>query len=174
MSGPRIRVKTRQEIARQRRLRRHQCWDHLIAAPLWPLHGANLGTLLRTCDAVGACLAVPRLPWVPEALERGNTLRRPACVHWTGRDACRWLLQQRSAGSRIVGIELAEEAIRLADLPAARRRTIAVLGHEQTGIPPEAVELLDVAVEIPMVGSGASLNVAVAGSLVLYRLAGLI
>jgi hypothetical protein len=28
------------------------------------------------------------------------------------------------------------------------------------------------AVEIPMVGTGASLNVAVAGSLVLYRLAG--
>ena len=35
-----------------------------------------------------------------------------------------------------------------------------------------AVDLLDVAVEIPMIGSGASLNVAVAGSLVLYRLAG--
>ena len=174
MSGPRIRVKTRLEITRQRRPRRHQCWDHLIAAPLWPLHGANLGTLLRTCDAVGACLAVPRLPWVPEALARGNTLRRPACVHWTGRDACRWLLRQRSAGARIVGVELAEEAIRLGDLPAARQRTIAVLGHEQTGIPPEAVELLDVAVEIPMVGSGASLNVAVAGSLVLYRLAGFI
>ena len=174
MSGPRIRVRTRQEIARQRRPRRHQCWDHLVAAPLWPLHGANLGTLLRTCDAVGACLAVPRLPWVPEALARGNTLRRPACVHWTGRDACRWLLQQRATGARIVGVELAEEAVRLADLPAARRRTIAVLGHEQTGIPPEAVDLLDVAVEIPMVGSGASLNVAVAGSLVLYRLAGLI
>ena len=141
---------------------------------MWPLHGANLGTLLRTCDAVGACLAVPRLPWVPEALERGNTLRRPACVHWTGRDACRWLRQQRSAGARIIGVELAEEAIRLADLPAARQRTVAVLGHEQTGIPPEAVDLLDVAVEIPMAGSGASLNVAVAGSLVLYRLAGLI
>jgi tRNA (guanosine-2'-O-)-methyltransferase len=29
-------------------------------------------------------------------------------------------------------------------------------------------------VEIPMVGSGLSLNVAVAGSLVLYKLAGLI
>jgi tRNA (guanosine-2'-O-)-methyltransferase len=81
------------------------------------LYGVNLGTLLRTCDAVGACLAVPRLPWVPEALARGNALRRPACVHWTGRDG---------------------------------------------------------AVEIPMVGTGASLNVAVAGSLVLYRLAGLI
>ena len=138
------------------------------------MHGANLGTLLRTCNAVGACLAVPRLPWVPEALARGNTLRRQACVHWTGRDACQWLRDQRSAGSRIVGVELAEEAVRLADLPAAQRRTIAVLGHERTGIPAEAVDLLDVAVEIPMVGSGASLNVAVAGSLVLYRLAGLI
>jgi tRNA (guanosine-2'-O-)-methyltransferase len=34
------------------------------------------------------------------------------------------------------------------------------------------MELIDVAVEIPMIGTGASLNVAVAGSLVLYRLAG--
>jgi tRNA (guanosine-2'-O-)-methyltransferase len=46
------------------------------------LHGVNLGTLLRTCDAVGACMAVPRFSWVPTALERGNTLRRPPCVHW--------------------------------------------------------------------------------------------
>jgi tRNA (guanosine-2'-O-)-methyltransferase len=174
VSGAQVRIRTSKDLARQRRRRSHRCWDHIIAAPLWPMHGANLGTLLRTCDAVGACLAVPRLPWVPEALDRGNTLRRPACVHWTGRDACRWLEEQRSAGSYVVGVELADEAIRLADLPAARQRTIAVLGHERTGIPAEAVDLLDVAVEIPMVGSGASLNVAVAGSLVLYRLAGLI
>lgn len=137
------------------------------------MHEANLGTLLRTCDAVGACLAVPRLPWVPGALERGNTLRRPTCVHFTG-DQLGWLEAQRRRRSVIVGAELADEAIRLADLPSARRRTVLVLGHEQHGIPPEALELLDVAVEIPMVGHGASLNVAVAGSLVLYRLAGLL
>ncbi len=146
-----------------------------MAAPLWPMHGANLGTLLRTCDAVGACLAVPRLPWVPEALERGNTLRRPSCVHWIGdRDPAAWLERERAAGSRIVGVELADEAVRLADLPAARSRTVAVLGHERHGIPAEAVDLLDLAVEIPMIGTGTSLNVAVAGSLVLYRLAGLL
>jgi tRNA G18 (ribose-2'-O)-methylase SpoU len=136
------------------------------------MHSANLGTLLRTCDAVGACLAVPRLPWVPEALARGDTLRRPACVHWARPDPHRWLAAQRAAGARIIGVELADEAVRLADLPAARQRTIAVLGHERTGIPAEALDLLDVAVEIPMIGAGASLNVAVAGSLVLYRLAG--
>jgi tRNA (guanosine-2'-O-)-methyltransferase len=139
---------------------------------LWPMHGANLGTLLRTCDAVGACLAVPRLPWVPEALRRGNTLRRPACVHWTGRDPLAWIGQQRLSGSVIIGVELAEDAVRLADLPAARTRSVMLLGHEQSGIPPEALDLLDVAVEIPMIGHGSTLNVAVAGSLVLYRLAG--
>ena len=172
MNAPRLR--TRHELARQRRRRPHSCWDHLFAAPLWPLHGANLGTLLRTCDAVGACLAVPRLPWVPEALARGNTLRRRSCVHWVRGEPIDWLVSQRTKGAEIVGVELVDEAARLADLPAARRRTVMVLGHEQSGLPPQALELLDVAVEIPMVGTGTSLNVAVAGSLVLYRLAGLV
>jgi tRNA (guanosine-2'-O-)-methyltransferase len=36
----------------------------------------------------------------------------------------------------------------------------------------EVMELVDVAIKIPMIGAGASLNVAVAGSLVLCRLAG--
>ena len=167
-----IRIRTRRELRAGRRPRAHRCWDHLVAAPLWPQHGANLGTLLRSCDAVGACLAVPRLSWVPEALSRGNTLRRPSCVHWV-RDPADWLTAERSRGSWVLGVELADEAVRLAQLPLAPRRTIAVLGHEQHGIPPEVLDLLDGAVEIPMIGTGASLNVAVAGSLVLYKLAGL-
>lgn len=171
MSAPRPR--SRRELRRARRPRSHSCWDHLIAAPLWPLHGTNLGTLLRTCDAVGACLAVPRLPWVPEALARGNTLRQRSCVHWVGRNVATWLDRQRDRGSVVVAVELADEAVRLADLPAARQRTVVLLGHEQTGIPPEGLARADYAVEIPMVGTGGSLNVAVAGSLVLYRLAGL-
>lgn len=167
-----IRVRTRKDLKSLRRRQAHRCWDHLIAAPLWPLHGINLGTLLRTCDATGSCLAVPPWRWVDEALARGNTLRRPACVHRVGNPAG-WLARQRSRGAWVVGVELAEDAIRLADLPAAPRRTVIVLGHEQTGIPAEALDLLDDVVEIPMIGTGASLNVAVAGSLVLYKLAGL-
>jgi tRNA G18 (ribose-2'-O)-methylase SpoU len=172
MTAPRIR--TRSELRQQRRRRAHPCWNHLIVAPLWPKYEVNLGTLLRTCDAVGACLAVPRRPWIGAALARGNTLRRPTCVHWVARDVCAWLSEQRLAGTQIVAVELTDESIRLADLRVASRRTVAVLGEESTGIPPEALELVDLAVEIPMIGTGASLNVAVAGSLVLYRLAGLI
>src|SRR6516162_9077627 len=131
-------------------------------APLWPLHGANLGTLLRTCDAVGACMAVPKLPWVPEALDKGNTLRRPACVHWTGRDPVGWLSRHREQGSRIVGVELTDEAVRLADLSAARERTVVVLGHEDDGIPPDAMERLDVTDESALIGPGAACPGAVA------------
>ncbi len=170
--SPAVRVRPRRELRAARRPRPHRCWGHLVAAALWPLHGANLGTLLRTCDAVGACLAVPPFGWVDEALARGNTLRRPSCVHRVGNPTT-WLTRERAAGSRIVGVELADESIRLAALPVADRRTVVVLGHESDGIPPEALDLLDVVVEIPMLGTGTSLNVAVAGSLVLYKLAGL-
>jgi tRNA (guanosine-2'-O-)-methyltransferase len=166
-------VRTRAELRAQRRRRPHSCYDHLIVAPLWPKHGVNLGTLLRTCDAVGACLAVPRKPWIPDALSRGNTLPGPACEHWVNRPLD-WLAAQRAGGSAILGVELADGAIRLADLPPARRRTIVVLGHESDGIPLPATGLLDTVVEIPMIGHGLSLNVAVAGSLVAYKLAGLV
>jgi len=166
-------VKTRAELAAQRRRRPHRCWNHLLAAPLWPRYGVNLGTLLRTCDAVGACLVVPDRPWVAQAVAHGNTLRQPSCVHRVARPLP-WLAAQRAGGSHVVGVELADDAVRLADLPAARRRTVMVLGNESDGIPHEALPLLDTVVEIPMVGTGMSLNVAVSGSLVLYKLAGLV
>ncbi len=165
-----------QDLRRRRRGRRHSCWDHLIVAPLWVAYQANLGTLLRTCDAVGSCIAVPATPHYREALATGDTLgdRRRPCIHWLDTSKDRWLERQRSAGWRIVAVELAEDATPLTLLEPAPERTIVLLGHEHKGIPDDLVETADVCVEIPMVGQGASLNVAVAGSLVLYRLAGLL
>jgi tRNA (guanosine-2'-O-)-methyltransferase len=161
------------ELRRLRR-RRHACWDHLVAAPLWVAYQANLGTLLRTCDAVGACIAVPASDHYRTALRVGNTLVSRPCVHWVRGSRQRWLEQQKASGSRLLGVELAEGATSLADLPPARQRTVVCLGHEHAGLPEDIWQLFDDVVEIPMVGSGASLNVAVAGSLVLYRLAGLL
>jgi tRNA (guanosine-2'-O-)-methyltransferase len=95
-------------------------------------------------------------------------------VHPLGADEqeC-WIERQRTDGWLIVAVELAEGAIALPRLEPARRRTVVLLGHEWHGVPDEQVEAADTCVEIPMVGTGASLNVAVAGSLVLYRLAGM-
>lgn len=58
-------------------------------------------------------------------------------------------------------------------LEPTRSRTVILLGHERTGVPEEAWTLIDQMVEIPMIGVGSSLNVAVPGPLVLYRLADL-
>jgi tRNA (guanosine-2'-O-)-methyltransferase len=136
---------------------------------------ANLGTLLRTCDATGACIAVPDTPHYRHALTTGDSrgLARRCCIHWvtTGKD--RWIRLQRQAGWQILAVELADGAIALPRLAPATRPTVVLLGHETEGVPVEHVETADGCVEIPMVGIGASLNVAVAGSLVLYRLAGL-
>jgi len=131
--------------------------------------------LLRTCDAVGACMAVPETAHYRKALAHGDTLgqRRMPCIHWVvGKD--RWIEEQRAGGWRILAVELADGAVSLPRLEAARQRTVVLLGHERHGIPEEHVEAADECVEIPMVGQGASLNVAVAGSLVLYRLAGMV
>lgn len=166
--------RSRREVRAQRRPRQHGCWGHLIAAPLWPQHGLNLGTLLRSCDATGACLAVPPWRWVDEALARGDTLPRGArpCVHRVNAPV-EWLQAQAQSGASVLGVELLDGAVSLGRLDAARVRTVVVLGNEGSGIPAEAIDCLTGAVEIPMIGVGGSLNVAVAGTLVLYRLAGL-
>jgi tRNA G18 (ribose-2'-O)-methylase SpoU len=164
------------DIRRTRRRRPHSCWDHLLVAPLWVAYQANLGTLLRTCDAVGACLAVPDTPHYHQALSVGDSrrLRDRACIHWIDGGKDRWVDRMRTAGWRVLAVELAEGAVALPRLPVAAGRTVVLLGHETQGIPDRHVEQADLCVEIPMVGLGASLNVAVAGSLVLYRLAGLV
>jgi tRNA G18 (ribose-2'-O)-methylase SpoU len=164
-----------QDLRRARRLRQHGCSDHLVVAPLWVAYRANLGTLLRSCDAAGACLAVPDTPHYRDALDVGDTLRgrRRSCIHWVRRDKHRWVTEQQSAGWRVVAVELAEGATPLPRLAPARQRSLLLLGHEHHGLPDDLVESADECVEIPMAGRGASLNVAVAGSLVLYRLAGL-
>jgi tRNA (guanosine-2'-O-)-methyltransferase len=64
-------------------------------------------------------------------------------------------------------------ATRLGDLAAATVPTVVLLGHEHHGVADDVWTLVDEVVEIPMVGMGSSLNVAVAGSLVAYRLAGM-
>ena len=84
-------------------------------APLWVAFQANLGTLLRTCDAVGACIAVPDTTHYREALAHGDTLGhgRHPCIHWIRTSKDRWIEQQRADGWQIVAVELADGAIAL-------------------------------------------------------------
>jgi len=172
--GPKIRKKKRSELTVQRQPKHHRkCSDWIVCAMLWPMHGVNAGTLLRSCEATGACLVIPHYPWVPQALNKGYTIAQRGDVHWCRPNPLGWLEAQKNKGFRILGLELADEAIRFHDLAMAKEKTILVLGHEATGIPDEAMQFLDQAVEIPMTGTGTTLNVACAATMLLYRLTGL-
>lgn len=171
---PPVRKKNRKDLTAQRRPRGfRRCNDWIVCAMLWPYHGVNAGTLLRSCEATGACLVIPHYPWVPAALSKGYTITQRGDVHWCRPNALGWLEAQKSKGFKVIGLELADEAIRFHDLKMAQEKTILVLGHEATGIPDEALEYLDECVEIPMIGTGTTLNVACAATAVLLRLAGL-
>ena len=118
-------------------------------------------------------MAVPDTEHYRKALERGDTLVRRPHVHWVRQSKAGWIERQRERGATVLAVELAEDAIPLTRLEPARAPTVVLLGHERHGVPDEVWPIIDGVIEIPMVGRGASLNVAVAGSLVLYRLAGL-
>jgi tRNA (guanosine-2'-O-)-methyltransferase len=117
-------------------------------------------------------MAVPETDHYRRALKIGDTLPSRPCLHWV-HTKLGWIERRQSEGAQIIGVEMDEDSISLAQLPQARRRTVILLGHEHSGLPDEVWPFLDQVVEIPMTGMGSSLNVAVAGSLVLYKLAGL-
>lgn len=118
-------------------------------------------------------MAVPDSRHYRSALAHGDTLRQRPHIHWLDQPKPEWVAHQRDNGHRVLAVELAEDATPLPRLQPARQPSLILLGHERHGVPEEVWPLIDEVVEIPMVGHGASLNVAVAGSLVLYRLAGL-
>jgi tRNA (guanosine-2'-O-)-methyltransferase len=117
-------------------------------------------------------MTVPETDHYRRALKIGDTLPFRPCLHWVN-TKLGWIERQQDEGAQIIGVELGEDSIPLSRLLQARSRTIVLLGHEHSGLPQEVWPFLDQVVEIPMMGVGSSLNVAVAGSLVLYKLAGL-
>jgi tRNA (guanosine-2'-O-)-methyltransferase len=156
---------------REHRLRTATVRIPLQVAALWPKTGENLGTLARTCDAVGAEMVVPMDALASRALRKGNTIGIHNTIH---RQVGNPLAYLRASTLTKVALELTDESIDLRDLPGldVLGPTILVLGHETTGVPAEALALCDLAVAIPMTGVGNSLNVAVAASLAIYKLVG--
>jgi tRNA (guanosine-2'-O-)-methyltransferase len=72
----------------------------------------------------------------------------------------------RSAGYRLVGVELAEEATPLHEADLSGAICLAV-GHEDRGLSKATLEVVDELVYIPQLGRIGSLNVAVAAAIAL-------
>lgn len=74
----------------------------------------------------------------------------------------------KEEGYHLVGLEQTNDSKDIHEFEFPRR-TALVIGHERLGIEPDALRLLDVAIEIPVYGLPFSYNVATATSMALYE-----
>ena len=128
----------------------------------------NLAALIRTCDAVG----IPEVHAVWPRRMRMHTHAAKGSHYWvkverheTIHEAVGQLRQQ---GMQILATHLSERAVDFRDIDYTRPTAI-LFGAEKHGISAEALALADQDIIIPMVGMAQSLNVSVAGALILYE-----
>jgi TrmH family RNA methyltransferase len=144
------------------------------AAPLWIVAQAlrdpgNLGTILRTGDAVGAggLILVDDCadPFSVEAVRASMGAlftQRIAAARWE--EFLPWL---RSGPGQLVGTSLAADHDYQG--PRYRRPCFIMVGNEQAGLPPEYESECDLLVKMPMLGKADSLNAAVATGVMCYE-----
>ena len=120
----------------------------------------NLGTLIRSADAFGACVATSEGcadPLGQKALRASaGAIFRVPLVGWD------------DAPGRRIALDMRGETA-LAEIDLGRPVTI-VLGAEREGLPDAILAECDAIVSIPMPGEAESLNVAAAGAIALYEL----
>lgn len=132
----------------------------------------NLGTILRTADAVGVggVILVDECcdPFSFEAVRAsmGSIFAVPL-VRCTLQELLRW---GREGGARLIGTSLQTEHRHDSLELEATMPKVLLMGNEQAGLTAEAVEACDELVRLPMRGRADSLNLAVATAVMLYAL----
>ena len=129
----------------------------------------NLGTILRTGDAVGAggLILIDECvdPFSVEAVRASmGALFTQAIVQAPWDDFLSWL---RAGPGQLVGLSLdASEHYRA---PRYQAPTFILVGNEAQGLPPDYAAACDLRVRIPMLGKADSLNAAVSCAVMAYE-----
>jgi TrmH family RNA methyltransferase len=140
-----------------------------------PASPGNLGTLIRSCDALGADGLVVTGHgadrYAPETISasRGSLFALPVVRAGGPNDLLPWLDRVRQVAGALQVVACDEEADRDVWALDLRRPTALLLGNETWGLSAAYRALADAHVRIPMRGAASSLNVAVAGAIVLYE-----
>jgi TrmH family RNA methyltransferase len=130
----------------------------------------NLGTILRTCDAVGAAGLI--------VIGDGPDPYDPACVRATmgalfSQRLVRTRWDELAAWKRFHGAALVGTSPGAAsDYHAVTypERLVLLMGYERRGLSAEEQAQCDLLVRIPMVGASDSLNLAIAAGVMLYEI----
>ncbi len=132
----------------------------------------NVGSFFRTADAARIeALVLGGFTGTPPRKEIVKTaLGAEEVVRWEhAPDPLEALLKLRSRGYEIAVIETGIHAIDVFDWQPRFPVCIA-FGNELDGLTPELVAAADTQIRLPMLGLKHSLNVAVAGGIVIYEL----
>jgi 23S rRNA (uridine2479-2'-O)-methyltransferase len=140
-----------------------------------PSSPGNLGSLIRSCDALGADGLVITGHgadlYDPETISasRGSLFALPVVRLAGPRELDTWLQTIREPTGKVQVIAMDEEAevdVWQVDFTGP---TVLLLGNEKWGLSAGLKELATSRMRIPMSGSASSLNVAAAGSIALYE-----
>ncbi|MBO7300893.1 MAG: RNA methyltransferase [Tidjanibacter sp.] len=134
----------------------------------------NVGAFFRTADAFGMeSLALCGITARPPQKEIHKTaLGAELTVAWRGfDDTLQAVATLREEGYKIVAVEQVEGSVKLGEFcPERGVKYALVFGNEVEGVAQEVVDICDLALEIPQVGTKHSLNVSVTGGVVLWEM----
>ncbi|HQQ88798.1 MAG TPA: RNA methyltransferase [Oscillospiraceae bacterium] len=132
----------------------------------------NIGTILRTCDAMdvrGVLLCGSADIWSPKVLRAsmGCLFRLPVAVF---ADAAEAFSALHRHGCTVFASTLSANSVPLNQVRFPKRSAV-VIGNEGSGIPEEDLARSDTLVTIPMPGRAESLNAASAAAILIYSAA---
>ena len=132
----------------------------------------NTGSFFRTADAAGVSkiilTGITATPPHPHLVK--VSLGAEQVVPWEHIEDTAVAIQQLKAqGFQIVAVELTSDSQDFRQVQYTDKVAV-IFGNENSGVSPGIQELADLTVSIPMRGHKESLNVSVAGGIVVYHL----
>lgn len=149
--------------------------DLLVVVCDRPSSPGNLGTIIRSCDSLGAHGLVSTGHGVdlyaPSTItaSRGSLFALPSIQQRSPADVADWISGVRAGRPECQVVGTDEEGTIVVEDCDLTRPTVLVCGNETSGMSRAFRELCDLTVRIPIGGSASSLNVAVAAGIVLYE-----
>lgn len=132
----------------------------------------NVGAFFRTSDAFAIeRVALCGITSTPPSRDIHKTaLGAELTVEWSHYETTiECVSQLKAEGYKLLAIEQVEGAVMLDELVVdADTRYALVFGNEVAGVDQEVVDMCDGAIEIPQAGTKHSINVSVAGGVVLW------
>ena len=147
--------------------------DGVVVVVDRPSSPGNLGTILRTSDALGASGVVTVGHGVhlydPQTIRAsvGSVFTVPTAAADSHEELVGWLATWRERAAVTVCATDEQGEVELGS-GVARPPALLLLGTERTGLSRGLRDLADVTLRIPMAGAASSLNVAVAHGIVLH------